>query len=90
MGPHLMVFYNPCIQTLQLVDRTTHLPPKDHTVEFVKHTLVEALADAVSLYRNARIKQYHKENRALRTETAVNNTYDFGAANNHQNALVAF
>lgn len=24
-----------------------------------------------------RIKQVHKENRALRTETTVNNTYDF-------------
>lgn len=29
-------------------------------------------------YRQARIKQYHKENRALRTETTINNTYDFG------------
>ena len=29
-------------------------------------------------YRNTRIKQYHKENRALRTETTINNTYDFG------------
>ena len=29
-------------------------------------------------YKNARIKQYHKENRALRTETTINNTYDFG------------
>jgi hypothetical protein len=29
-------------------------------------------------YKNTRIKQYHKENRALRTETTVNNTYDFG------------
>jgi hypothetical protein len=27
-------------------------------------------------YKNARIKQYHKENRALRTETTINNTYD--------------
>jgi hypothetical protein len=25
-------------------------------------------------YKNARIKQYHKENRALRTETTINNT----------------
>jgi hypothetical protein len=31
-------------------------------------------------YKNSRIKQYHKENRALRTETTVNNTYDFGVA----------
>ena len=25
-------------------------------------------------YKNTRIKQYHKENRALRTETTINNT----------------
>jgi hypothetical protein len=29
-------------------------------------------------YKHTRIKQYHKENRALRTETTINNTYDFG------------
>jgi hypothetical protein len=29
-------------------------------------------------YKNCRIKQYFKENRALRTETVINNTYDFG------------
>jgi hypothetical protein len=28
-------------------------------------------------YKSARIKQYHKEKRALRTETTINNTYDF-------------
>ena len=28
-------------------------------------------------YKNTRIKQYHKEERALRTETTINNTYDF-------------
>jgi hypothetical protein len=28
-------------------------------------------------YKRCRIKQYHKEGRALRTETIVNNTYDF-------------
>ena len=28
--------------------------------------------------KNPRIKQYHKENRALRTETTINNSYDFG------------
>jgi len=31
-------------------------------------------------YKSARIKQYHKENRALRTETTINNTYDFGSS----------
>ena len=29
-------------------------------------------------YKNSRIKQYHKEGRALHTETAINNTRDFG------------
>jgi hypothetical protein len=28
-------------------------------------------------YKHSRIKQYHKEGRALRTETTVNDTYDF-------------
>jgi hypothetical protein len=28
-------------------------------------------------YKKSRIKQYHKENQALRTETTINNTYDF-------------
>jgi hypothetical protein len=29
-------------------------------------------------YKNAQIKQYHKQGRALRTETTINNTMDFG------------
>ncbi len=29
-------------------------------------------------YKNSRLKQYHKEGRALRTETTINNTRDFG------------
>jgi hypothetical protein len=29
-------------------------------------------------YKNTHLKQYHKEGRALRTETTINNTYDFG------------
>src|SRR2546425_3505956 len=29
-------------------------------------------------YKNSRIKQYHKAGRALRTETTINNTRDFG------------
>jgi hypothetical protein len=28
-------------------------------------------------YKHCRIKQYHKEGKALRTETTINNTYDF-------------
>jgi hypothetical protein len=29
-------------------------------------------------YKNAKIKQYHKQSRALRTETTINDTQDFG------------
>lgn len=29
-------------------------------------------------YKHSSIKQYHKEGRALRTETTINNTNDFG------------
>ena len=29
-------------------------------------------------YKSTRIKRYHKEGRALRTETTINNTRDFG------------
>ena len=29
-------------------------------------------------YKHSRIKQYHKEGRALRTETTINNARDFG------------
>ena len=36
-------------------------------------------------YKNARIKQYHKENRALRTETTINNTYDFAIGKSLKN-----
>jgi hypothetical protein len=28
-------------------------------------------------YKHCRIKQYHKEDKALRTETTINDTYDF-------------
>jgi hypothetical protein len=29
-------------------------------------------------YKNSKIKQYHKHGRALRTETTINDTGDFG------------
>ena len=29
-------------------------------------------------YKNTHLKQYYKEGRGLRTETTINNTYDFG------------
>jgi len=39
-------------------------------------------------YRQSRIKQYHKEGRALRTETTVNNPNDFGQAKRLSNLPV--
>ena len=36
-------------------------------------------------YKNAHLKQYHKEGRALRTETTINNTYDFGVGRRLKN-----
>jgi hypothetical protein len=36
-------------------------------------------------YKHSRIKQYYKEGRALRTETVVNNTYDFDVGRRLQN-----
>ncbi len=36
-------------------------------------------------YKSSRIKQYHKEGRALRTETTINNTRDFGIGKNVRN-----
>jgi hypothetical protein len=36
-------------------------------------------------YKLCRIKQYHKEGRALRTETIINNTYDFRIGRRLQN-----
>ena len=39
-------------------------------------------------YKGTRIKQYHKEGRALRTETTINNTYDFYIGKNLRNLPV--
>jgi hypothetical protein len=36
-------------------------------------------------YKKSRIKQYHKESRALRTETTINDTWDFGIGRRLQN-----
>jgi hypothetical protein len=42
-------------------------------------------------YKKAKVKQYHKEGQALRTETTINDTYDFniGRARRHLPALRA-
>src|SRR3954471_1902657 len=36
-------------------------------------------------YKNTRVKQYHKEGRALRTETTINDTRDFGIGKSLKN-----
>jgi hypothetical protein len=41
--------------------------------------ITEGVAPSLHVYyKNTHLKQYHKEGRALRTETTINNTYDFG------------
>ena len=36
-------------------------------------------------YKHSRIKQYHREGRALRTETVINDTYDFAVGRRLRN-----
>src|SRR6185503_8782163 len=45
---------------------------------FRTRVLTEGVTPSLHIdYKRCRIKQYHKEGRALRTETTINNTYDF-------------
>lgn len=45
---------------------------------FRTRVLTQGVTPSLHLdYKHTRIKQYHKEGRALRTETTINNTYDF-------------
>src|SRR3954449_12794635 len=47
--------------------------------KFRTRVITEGVAPSLHVdYKNTRIKQYHKEGRALRTETTINNTRDFG------------
>jgi hypothetical protein len=47
--------------------------------QFRTRVLTQDVTPSLNVYyKNTRIKQYHKENRALRTETTINNSYDFG------------
>jgi hypothetical protein len=46
---------------------------------FRTRVLTEGVVPSLHVdYKHSRIKQYHKEGRALRTETTINDTYDFG------------
>jgi DNA-binding HxlR family transcriptional regulator len=46
---------------------------------FRTRIITEGVTPALHVqYKNTRIKQYHKEGQALRTETTINNAWDFG------------
>src|SRR5205823_14387508 len=46
---------------------------------FRTRVLTEGVTPSLHIdYKHSRIKQYHKEGRALRTETTINYTRDFG------------
>ena len=54
--------------------RVTRRTPSRHRTRVI----TEGVAPSLHVdYKHSRIKQYHKEGRALRTETVVNDTYDF-------------
>jgi hypothetical protein len=54
--------------------RTTRATPS----RFRTRVITEGVTPALHVdYKHARIKQYHKEGRALRTETTINDTRDF-------------
>jgi hypothetical protein len=53
--------------------------PRNPRSRFCTRIVTQDVTPSLNVYyKNSRIKQYHKENRALRTETTINNTYDFG------------
>ena len=46
--------------------------------QFRTRILTEGVVPSLHVdYKKSRVKQYHKEGQALRTETTINNTYDF-------------
>jgi hypothetical protein len=46
--------------------------------QFRTRVITEGVLPALHVdYKKSRIKQYHKDHQALRTETTINNTYDF-------------
>jgi hypothetical protein len=52
--------------------------PRTTRARFRTRVVTQDVTPSLNVYyKNTRIKQYHKENRALRTETTINNSYDF-------------
>ncbi len=53
---------------------------------FRTRVLTEGVVPSLHVdYKHTRIKQYHKEGRALRTETVINDTYDFAIGRRLEN-----
>ncbi len=56
-----------------------HRGPRPTPGRFRTRVITEGVYPSLHVdYKAARIKQYHKEGRALRTETTINNSRDFG------------
>jgi hypothetical protein len=52
--------------------------PRTTRARFRTRVVTQDVTPSLNVYyKSTRIKQYHKENRALRTETTINNSYDF-------------
>src|SRR6185312_4406859 len=62
-----------------IFDRRVHRRGKSTTPgNFRTRVITEGVTPSLHVdYKSTRIKQYHKEGRALRTETTINNTRDF-------------
>ncbi len=59
----------------RIIRKGRHLTPG----RFRTRVITEGVIPSLHVdYKNAKIKQYHKEGRALRTETTINDTRDFG------------
>ena len=67
-------------QVSLIFDRRIHRGRKQFTPgRFRTRVITNGVTPSVHIdYKNTRIKQYHKEGRALRTETTINNPGDFG------------
>jgi len=62
-----------------IFDRTIYRGRKNHTPgAFSTRVVTDGVTPSLRMqYKHATIKQYHKQGRALRTETTINNTMDF-------------
>ena len=70
-------------QVQLIFDRRVIRPPPAHFVP--ESSPMESVPSLHIDYKGTRLKQYHKEGRALRTETTINNTYDFYIGKNLRN-----